>query len=71
MSESEKQTALISLQHTALTKVGAKSLVARGRAELRAREEAEEWFKKGLEFCQKKRMRITKHTVDESRCSVL
>jgi TPR repeat protein len=54
MSESEKQTALTPLQHTALTKVGAKSLVARGRAELRAREEAEEWFKKGLEFCQKK-----------------
>jgi TPR repeat protein len=54
MSESEKQTASIPLQHTGLTKVGAKSLVARGRAELRAREEAEEWFKKGLEFCQKK-----------------
>ena len=54
MSESEKQTALIPLEHTGLAKVGAKSLVARGRAELRAREGAEVWFKKGLKFCQKK-----------------
>ena len=54
MSESDKQTGLIQAKSNAVTKVGAKSLVARGRAELRAREEAEEWFKKGLEFCQKK-----------------
>jgi TPR repeat protein len=48
MSESEKQTALIPLQHIALTKVGAKSLVARGHVDLSNNEEAEAWFNKGM-----------------------
>jgi TPR repeat protein len=50
MNESDKQTALVPVQPAALTEVGAKSLAARGRADLRIREEAEEWLKKGLEF---------------------
>jgi len=48
MSESDKQIALIPLQHTALTKVGAKSLVARGHLELRNNEEAGAWLNKGM-----------------------
>jgi len=50
MGESDPKTALVPVQSTALTKAGAKSLVARGRADLRVREEAEEWLRKGLEF---------------------
>jgi hypothetical protein len=46
----EKQGALVPVQSTALTKAGAKSLAARGRADLRVREEAEEWLKKVCEF---------------------
>jgi len=46
----ERQTALVPAQPAALTKAGAKSLAARGRADLRLREEAEEWLKKGVEF---------------------
>lgn len=55
MSESEKQTALVSVQPNALTKVGAKSLVARGCADLRNNEEAEEWLKRGVEFYSQQR----------------
>ncbi len=50
MSESNKQIALIPVRSAALTKVGIKSLVVRGRTDLRIREEAEEWLKRGLEF---------------------
>jgi TPR repeat protein len=50
MSESEKQIALVAVQPTALTKAGVNSLVARGRADLRINEEAEEWLKKGCEL---------------------
>jgi TPR repeat protein len=49
-TDEQKQTALVPVQSTALTKTGAKSLAARGRADLRAREEGEEWLKKGCEF---------------------
>jgi tetratricopeptide (TPR) repeat protein len=55
MSESEKQTALVPAQPTALTIAGVKSLVARGSADLRVKEEAEEWLKKGMDFRQKLR----------------
>jgi TPR repeat protein len=37
---------------SALTKACAKSLAARGRTDLRLREEAEDWLRKGLEFRQ-------------------
>ncbi len=50
MRESDPKTALIPVQSTALTKVGAMSLAARGRADLRIKEEAEEWLKRGLEL---------------------
>ncbi len=50
MRESDFKTALVPIQSTALTEAGAMSLVARGRADLRVREEAEEWLRKGLEF---------------------
>jgi TPR repeat protein len=50
MSESKKQTALVPVQSAALTKPEVKSLIARGRTDLRIREEAEEWLKRGLEF---------------------
>jgi TPR repeat protein len=55
MNESEKQIALVPVQPSALTKVGAKSLVARGRADLRAKAEAEEWLKKGVDFQNEER----------------
>ncbi len=45
----EKQGALVQVQSTALTKVGAKSLAVRGRNHLRDKEEAEEWLRRGLE----------------------
>jgi len=48
----EKQTALVVAQSTALTRTGAKSLAARGRTDLRLREEAEDWLRKGLKFRQ-------------------
>ena len=48
----EKHPALVVAQSTALTKAGANSLAARGRTDLRIREEAEEWLRKGLEFRQ-------------------
>jgi len=51
----ERQAALVPAQSTALTKTGAKSLAARGRADLRVREEAEEWLQKGLEFHHQQR----------------
>jgi hypothetical protein len=48
----EKLAALVPIETTALTKAGAKSLLARGQADLRIREEkerkAEEWLRKGL-----------------------
>jgi hypothetical protein len=46
----EKQTALVPIETTALTKTGAKALVARGQTDLRIREDAEEWLRKGLEL---------------------
>jgi hypothetical protein len=48
----ENQSGLVPAQSTALARVGAKSLAARGHTELRKREEAEEWLRKGLEFQQ-------------------
>lgn len=50
----ENRSALVPAQTAALTKAGAKSLAARGRADLRVREEAEEWLQKGLEFYYKR-----------------
>jgi hypothetical protein len=50
MSAGEEQAALVPVPSAALTKAGAKSLAARGRADLRVREEAEEWLQKGLEL---------------------
>src|SRR5271169_159167 len=50
MRKSDSETALIPVQSTALTKVGAMSLVARGRADLRIKEEAEDWLKRGVEL---------------------
>src|SRR5208282_3987556 len=50
MRKSDSKTALIPVQSTALTKVGAKSLVARGRTDLRIKEEAEEWLNRGVEL---------------------
>jgi TPR repeat protein len=47
MSAGEKQAALI--------RAGAKSLVARGRADLQVKEEAEEWLQKGLGFYWQRR----------------
>jgi TPR repeat protein len=47
-TDEEKQSALVLVQSTALTKAGAKSLAARGRHHLRDKEEAEEWLRKGL-----------------------
>lgn len=49
----EKLAALVPIETTALTKAGAKSLLARGQTDLRIREEkereeAEEWLRKGL-----------------------
>jgi len=49
-ADEEKQSALVPGQSTALTKAGATSLAARGRTDLRIREEAEDWLRKGLEF---------------------
>jgi len=49
-ADEETQSALVPVQSTALTKGGAKSLAARGRAHLRDKEEAEEWLRKGLEL---------------------
>ncbi len=46
----EKHAALVPVQSTGLTRVGPKSLAARGRADLRTQEEAEEWLRKGLEL---------------------
>src|SRR5208282_501847 len=50
MRESDPKTALVPVQPTALTKAGAKSLVARGRADLQIKEKAEEWLKRGVEL---------------------
>jgi TPR repeat protein len=50
MRELDPKTALVPVQSTALTKVGAESLVARGRTDLRIKEEAEEWLKRGVEL---------------------
>jgi TPR repeat protein len=55
MSKSDIQTSLVAVQSTALTKAGAASLVARGRADLRINEEAEEWLKKGCELRDQER----------------
>jgi hypothetical protein len=49
-ADEEKQSALVPVQTTALTKAGAKSLAARGRNHLRDKQEAEEWLRKGLEL---------------------
>jgi TPR repeat protein len=46
----DKSSGLVPAQSTALSKAGAKSLAARGRNELRIKEEAEEWLRKGLEL---------------------
>ena len=50
MSAGEEQAALVRAQSAALTNAGTKALAARGRADLRVKEEAEEWLKRGLEF---------------------
>jgi len=52
-ADEEKQSALVPVQPNTLTKSGAKSLAARGRIDLHireAREEAEDWLRKGLEL---------------------
>lgn len=55
MSEPDSKVSIVLSQSTALTKVGAKSLVARGRVDLRIKEETEERLKRGLELrCQEK-----------------
>jgi TPR repeat protein len=46
----ETQSGLIRGQSTAFSRVGAKSLIARGHKELRITEEAGEWLRKGLEL---------------------
>ena len=46
----EKQTALVTVESSALTKAGAKSLVARGRSDLQIHEDAEECLKRGLDL---------------------
>jgi len=51
----EKQTALAPAQSTALTKAAAKSLVARGRADLRVKDLADDWLRKGLELRDQER----------------
>jgi TPR repeat protein len=53
MRESDPKTALVPVQSTTLTKVGAMSLVARGRADLRVKEEAEQWLNRGAELYAK------------------
>ena len=55
MSAGEEQAALVPVPSAALTKASAKSLAARGRADLRVREEAEEWLQKGLELHHQQR----------------
>jgi TPR repeat protein len=45
----EKQTALVPIETTGLTRGGAKSLAARDRNRLRDKEEANEWLRRGLE----------------------
>jgi TPR repeat protein len=49
-TEEEKKAELVQAQSSALSKGGVRSLAARGRAELRVKEEAEGWLKKGTEF---------------------
>lgn len=56
-ADEEKQPALVLVQPTGLTKVGAGSLAARGRYDLRDKEEAEEWLVKGLEYSKAKKFR--------------
>ncbi len=46
----ERQAALVPARTSRPTKAGAKSLAARGRADLRIREQAEEWLNRGLEL---------------------
>jgi hypothetical protein len=48
----EKQSGLVPAQSATLARVGTQFLAARGRTELRRREEAEEWLRKGLELQQ-------------------
>ncbi|MGH9605520.1 MAG: hypothetical protein ACRD3N_07450 [Terracidiphilus sp.] len=50
MSTEDVERALVPAQPAALSKSGAKSLVARGRADLRIKEEAEEWLKRGQDL---------------------
>lgn len=51
----EKPAAIVPVQSTGLTRVGPKSLAARGRADLRTQEEAEEWLRKGLDLREQAR----------------
>ena len=66
----ERQAALIPVRSLALTKAGAKSLAARGHADLRTKEEAEGWLKKGLEYHLQQRyddaFRCYKHGIQVS-----
>jgi len=55
MSAGDDHAALVLAQVTALTRGGAKSLATRGRADLRVREEAEDWLKKGLDSYHRRR----------------
>ena len=51
----ENRAELVPMPSIALTKARAKSLAARGRADLRVREEAEEWLNKGTELNRQQR----------------
>jgi uncharacterized protein len=56
-TEEEKQGALVPAQSSALARVGAKSLFARGHDLLRQKEvAAAECHRKGLEFCEQERL---------------
>jgi len=50
MSERNSNVSIVLSQSASLTKARAQSLVARGRADLRAIEDAGEWLKRGLEL---------------------
>ena len=49
-NEEENRSGLVPVQTTALARVGANSLAARARADLRVREDAQEWLCKGRQL---------------------
>jgi TPR repeat protein len=63
MSASEQKPSTLAIApHGALCLAGANSLAARARTDLRNREEAEEWLRKGLEFKE------TSHSEEAFKC---